>query len=250
MIQLNYETYGEDNKGLPPIVVIHGWATSLELMRDFSVSLSAYSKVYSIDLPGHGKSDSPDGVWGMKDFAECLKNFLDSKGIKKAIFVGHSFGGKTLIKFSSLYSSYIDKLILICSSGIRPAPSLKKRIRNAFIRYLRNFIRFKNTKIGNKIYQNWYIPKFASRDYLAAGKIRQTFVKTINEDLYDELRAVNSKCLLIWGEEDDETPLIVANTMNELISDSELKIIPKVGHYPFLGSTKHLVTAYIRDFIS
>ncbi len=249
MLSLNYEVYGEKKQDMLPVILLHGWATSLDFMRDFALGIAAYTQVYSIDLPGHGKSPEPEGVWGMKDFAECVKGFLDEKGIHTAIFIGHSFGGKTSIKLASLYPQYVSKLVLIGASGIRPVPSLKKRFRNYLLRVLRNLIRFKNTRVGKMVYEKWYIPRFASRDYLAAGSLRQTFVKTVNEELYEELSQIKVPCLLIWGEQDDESPLVVGKEMNQRIGHSELKIIVNQGHYPFIGSTSALVLRYIRDFI-
>jgi pimeloyl-ACP methyl ester carboxylesterase len=249
MLSLNYEVYGEDKEGVPPVVLIHGWATSLDLMRDFAQAVAAYTKVYSIDLPGHGKSPEPDDVWGMKEFAQNLRHFLEDREISNAVFIGHSFGGKTVIKFTALFPEFVSKIVLIGASGIRPVPSLRKRIRNHLLGLLRYLIRFKNTEIGRKVYEKWYIPRFASRDYLAAGNLRKTFVKTVNEELHDELMQIDMPALLIWGEKDDESPVSVGMEMKRRIRNSVLKIIPNQGHYPFLGGSGALVTRYVRDFL-
>ncbi len=249
-INLHSKTYKNDSNGIGnKIIVIHGWSNSISVIEPLSQLLANFSEVISLDLPGHGQSPVPEEIWGMKDFSACLKNFLDQNNIKKANFVGHSFGGKTLIKFTSEYPEYVDKLVLIGASGIRPTPSLKKRFKFLFLKFLRNFIRFGNTRAGQYVYKNWYIPTFASRDYLNAGPMTKTFVKTINEELHSELAQIQNKTLLIWGEDDDESPKEVAHIMNKLIKNSELILIPHQGHYPFLGGGSGLVSMYIKKFL-
>ena len=142
----------------------------------------------------------------------------------------------------------VNSFVLIGASGLRPTPTFKKRIYFLFLRYLRAFIRFKNTGVGKKIYENWYIPTFASRDYKNAGPMTKTFVKTLNEELKVELSNIDKPALLIWGMKDDESPPEVGKKMNSLIRNSKLIILEGKDHYPFLGNGLPLVSKYIRDF--
>lgn len=248
-IDLNYKSYGHANQNQSPIILIHGWANSLNVVEPLAESLSKFFKIYSIDLAGHGMSGVPNHVWDMAAFAKFVDRLLIKENIAKAHFVGHSFGGKTAIKYTDLFPNKVDSLVLIGSSGFRPKPTFKKKIYFLFLKYLRNFIRFKNTKLGQKIYQDWYIPKFASRDYKNAGPMTKSFVKTLNEELYQELRGIDKRALLLWGELDDESPPSVGKKMNELIKNSNFIVLEGKDHYPFLGSGLPLITKYIRDFL-
>jgi pimeloyl-ACP methyl ester carboxylesterase len=248
-MELNFEQYGNRDSPALVTIVMHGWANSLETIKPFAQQLANYGPVYSIDLPGHGKSPIPEEVWGMREFAEELKRFLDQRGLNKVNLLGHSFGGKTAIKFSAAYPELVNKVVLIGASGLRPKPTLKKRLRAEFLKYLRLFIRFKNTAIGARIYRDWYIPRFASRDYLNAGPMTKTFVKTVNEELHDELAAIKAQALLIWGELDDESTISVAQQMKKLLPAATLITLPNQGHYPFVGSSAPLVVKYVRDFL-
>jgi len=248
--KLNFEVFGEQKSGKIPVILIHGWSNSIEAIRPFAQLLSNYFQVIAVDLPGHGGSAVPSNVWDMGAFASVLKNFLYSQNIARADFVGHSFGGKTIIKFCDLFPDYINKIVLIGASGLRPKPSMRKKVFYIYLKFLRNFIRFKNTKLGSKIYKNWYIPKYASRDYKSAGPLTKTFVKTLNEELGSELSRIEKPSLLIWGSEDDESPKEVGMKMSQLIKGSELIIVDGADHFPFLGNGQPLVTKYIRDFLS
>lgn len=247
---LNSKVYLKD--GVNPdlkILVIHGWNTGLKHIEPLSELLSNLGEVHAIDLPGHGHSPRPEEIWGMGEFAICVKNYLDQNGIEKAVLVGHSFGGKTIIKFMSMFPDYGSKIVLIGASGLRPQPSLKKRVKFFVLKLLRNLIRFKNTKLGMRIYQEWYIPKFASRDYLNAGPMTKTFVKTINEELHEELKSITVPALLIWGDLDDESPVSVGETMSQYIKDSRLIVMKSQGHFPYIGSGVGLLYRYIKEFI-
>jgi pimeloyl-ACP methyl ester carboxylesterase len=248
-LKINYKSFGESTNEAYPLILLHGWSNSLEVVLPLAENLGKYFKVYALDLPGHGKSEIPQEIWDMKGFACVVKKFLDDNQIPKANFVGHSFGGKTIIKFNYLFPNYINLNVLIGSSGFRPKPKFKKKMYFLFLKYLRNLIRFKNTSLGKKLYENWYIPKFASRDYLNAGSMTRTFVKTLNEELYEELESINSRTLLIWGEKDDESPPQIGEKMNKLIKNSKLIILEGKDHFPFLGSGLPLITKYIRDFL-
>ena len=77
--------------------------------------------------------------------------------------------------------------------------------------------------------------KFGSADYRNATPImRDTLVKTVNEDLTDLLPNIKQSTLLIWGENDTATPLEDAKKMESLIKDSGLVTIKGAGHFSFV----------------
>ena len=77
--------------------------------------------------------------------------------------------------------------------------------------------------------------KFGSSDYRnAKGFLRDTLVKSVNEDLSNEIKNINKKTLLIWGDKDTATLMKDAEYFKENIKDSELHIINNAGHFPFV----------------
>jgi pimeloyl-ACP methyl ester carboxylesterase len=70
-----------------------------------------------------------------------------------------------------------------------------------------------------------------SADYRNSnGVMRETLVKAVNDDLHEKLGLIRSNVFLIWGENDTEVPVSVANEANLLINNSQLTIIPNEGH--------------------
>ena len=51
-----------------------------------------FATSHLLDLPGFGQSPNPPENWGTEDYAEALVGWLTEKDIKKAIFIGHSYG--------------------------------------------------------------------------------------------------------------------------------------------------------------
>ena len=78
---------------------------------------------------------------------------------------------------------------------------------------------------------------FASVDYkVLNNNMRKTFSNIVNEDLTNYLKDIDIETLLIWGENDQDTPLNDGILMNKLIKDSGLVTIKNGTHYVYLDA--------------
>ena len=92
--------------------------------------------------------------------------------------------------------------------------------------------------------------KFGSEDYKNASPImRQTMVKLVNEDLREYLPNIKIPTLLIWGENDTDTPITDAELMEKKIPDAGLIKIEHCTHYVFLEKP-YYVNTVIENFIN
>ena len=64
--------------------------------------------------------------------------------------------------------------------------------------------------------------------------MQKTFIKIVNEDLTNYLSNIDEETLIIWGEQDNETPLKDAKIMNNLIKNSGLITINNAHHFCYL----------------
>ncbi|EKE13705.1 MAG: alpha/beta superfamily hydrolase/acyltransferase, partial [uncultured bacterium] len=80
--------------------------------------------------------------------------------------------------------------------------------------------------------------KIGAEDYIATPQLKETFLNIINENLEDCLSEINQKTLIVWGENDKDTPLEFAKIMHQKIKNSKLKIIKEAGHFSFLDKPK------------
>ena len=82
-----------------------------------------------------------------------------------------------------------------------------------------------------------------SSDYRALSEgMRRVFVRVVNQDLKDYLPMITSSSLLIWGENDTDTPVEFAKIMEKNIPDAGLVVFPGAGHYSFLDCPGRYIT--------
>lgn len=240
--------YVEEGEG-DPVIVLHGWGASIEAVMSIVNILKPFRKVYALDGPGFGDSDDPKEVFSTYDYAEVVKDFMKIKGIDKADFIGHSFGGKTLIALSTTYPDLVRKLVLVDASGIIPKRKLSYYIKvygfklSKFL-YTRLFFWKDRDELLEKFYK-----RHGSDDYKNAGGImRQVFVKVVNEDLEPRLKDISQETLLIWGDSDDATPLYMGKIFEREIKNSGLVVL-KGGHYSYADdypTFKAVIESFLR----
>lgn len=66
--------------------------------------------------------------------------------------------------------------------------------------------------------------------------MRETFKNVINLDLTDRLSKITRPTLLIWGENDTDTPLYMAKIMEKKIKDSGIVVLKDAGHFSYLDN--------------
>ncbi|MEW6102361.1 MAG: alpha/beta hydrolase [bacterium] len=230
--------YEKDGEG-EPILILHGWGGRRESVKPIFDLLKTKFCVYSLDLPGFGRSEIPELAWQTSDYGLFIKEFLENFGIKRINIIGHSFGGKIGIWLSSNNPELINRLVLISPSGIKPKrkPAYYLKV---FLAKIAKYLLPKALK--EKVYQ-----KIGSKDYKEAGKMRDTLVKIVNEDIKPILSKISAETLLIWGENDDQTPLYQAKIMNKGIKNSRLVVIKNAGHFCYLDNSFDFSNA-ILDF--
>lgn len=243
----------------PALVLLHGWGRSLGALRPLGELLASSGKASAksvlVDLPGFGLSPLPHeasndgGGWGTYEYSERIKRFLDQSGIKSCILIGHSFGGRISVQLSSRYPDLVKGLILIGSHGLKRKRAPIEEIRVRLISASGKLAKKIDGAIGTRLFAHYFAPRFGSADYKAAGDLRKTLVKTVNEDLSNEASRIKAPTLLLWGQEDQQTPLDLAYSFRSLIGDSELHIFPQKGHEPFSDVGAHLLVRYIETFL-
>lgn len=240
-LNIEYLKKGEsENK----ILLLHGWSCKKETFSSIIDNLSTFMEVYAIDFPGFGESDEPKEVFGVDDYVDIVEEFIEKMNIKKLSLLGHSFGGRVIIKLVNRKNLNfdIDKLVLVDAAGIRHEP---KKTKKQMI-YKKVFPIIK--KISPKLL-NYIKTKVGSTDYRnATPMMRDILVKTINEDLIELIPNIKNSTLLIWGENDTATPYSDAVYMNEHIKDSGIVKIANAGHFAFLENP-YLVNKVLNSFL-
>lgn len=244
-MDINYIVEGEGR----PLVILHGWGANIDTIRPIINILNNRYKVYALDLPGFGSSSEPKEAIDSFQYAEIVREFLKEMNIKKASFIGHSFGGKLSIILSSKYPDLVDKVVLIDSAGLIPKRGLKYYIKVYSFKSLKFIYRHLFFWMKNEKRMEGFYKKFGSDDYKdSSGVMRKILVTVVNENLRPILKDVKASTLLIWGDQDEATPLYMAHIMESEIKDSGLVIFEGAGHYSYLDQYNRF-TAVINSFL-
>lgn len=173
----------------------------------------------------------PPTAWNTSDYAQFVIAFLEKFRIPKAHFIGHSFGGRISIIVSAKYPEKVDKLILVDSAGIKPRRTLKYHLRVGLAKFGKLLRRC--GKYGVLV-ADAMSTRAGSKDYQNAGEMRGTLVKVVNQDLRSLLPRITASTLLIWGEDDKDTPVSFGQIMEKEIPDAGLVVLKEAGHFSYL----------------
>ncbi len=235
-VRVWYEIHGETGSR---VVLLHGWGCSTELMRNLADFLSGEHQVLMLDFPGHGKSGRPPEPWGVPEYAECLKELLTGLKYLPCAAVGHSFGCRVAAWAAGQWPEMFTKLVFTGAAGLK-APPTEEGKKRAEAYQKRKHLALELEKLpglkrlGERA-EEWLRRKYGSADYNALDpEMRQTFVKVVNQDLRECYPKIRQSTLLIWGDEDTETPLWMGQEMEKAIPDAGLVILEGGTHFAYL----------------
>lgn len=222
-INVNFVQYGK--KGAQDVVLLHGWGCSTKTMDPIAQGLKNDFYLTLIDLPGFGNSDEINEEYiTINDYYEIIKELLSKLKIKNPILIGHSFGGKLAIIYSS--KEKVKKLILTGAPfrASQKKPSFKMKVikAGAKIPGLKGLAEKMKSKMGSIDYQS------------ASPNMRKVLINSVSTDLTENLKNIKAPTLLIWGSLDTAVSLEDAFLAEKLIPDAGLVVYENEDHYAYL----------------
>lgn len=218
------------------ILILHGWGSSSKNWSSVKKFLEEGGlKVYNPDLPGFGKSPAPKKPWAVDDYVSWVESYCKKTKLTKFFLMGHSFGGGIAVRFASLHPDKVERLILVDPAIVR-------------VRTLKYYLGVTAAKAGNIVlsvpFFSWLKPLLrrvmykllGTRDYQkldlesTASSMKETFKKVVEEDLSKYLPAVEARTLVVWGEDDNITPIRQGYFINAKLPNSRMEIIKEARH--------------------
>lgn len=222
---MHYYQVGKSKKKV--IVVLHGWGLEGSKYTELAKALSEKYRVVVPDLPGFGESKEPPKAYAVDDYVRRVKKFLKDLNITEAHFIGHSFGGRILMKLANKHPQLVKTVVLTGAPGVEkfmPKRTLKRTVYWVGAKTLKIFGFLPPLK---KFKTRFY----ASRDFgKVQGVMKKTFLKVIKENLTKEAKKIQQPVLLLWGKKDQMAPVEDAQKMLKVIPSAYLKIFTKEGH--------------------
>jgi pimeloyl-ACP methyl ester carboxylesterase len=220
----------------PWVLALHGWRRD---HGDFTAALDGLDAV-AVDLPGFGATPPPPEAWGSAEYAAAVEQVLDEMATP-VVVLGHSFGGRVAVHLAVRRPDAVSALVLtgvplIRRVGAGRAPRSFRWAKALHRRGLLGDGRMDELR-----------ERHGSADYRAAqGVMRDVFVRVVNESYEEQLAALRCPVELVWGDDDTETPLPVAEEAAGLLADATLSRLSGAGHMTPLTAAADLRAAVLR----
>lgn len=241
MVKGQLVQYKDEGKG-PVVVMFHGWGVQLSTFDDISQHLVKRFRVIRLDFPGFGGSPKPAENWGVGGYSKFVAEFLNKLDINNVYaFIGHSFGGRVIIKGITNKDINSKKIVLIGTAGVKPQRSLKKSLYKSIAKIGKVVTSLPVLKSMRPALKKKLYGAAGASDYLNSGSMQNIFINTINEDLLPYVHDITKPTLLIWGENDTETPLEDAKKIMSELHDGQLAVIPNTGHFVYTDNSDMVI---------
>lgn len=252
-------TYIHNQGEKPPLLLLHGFDSSLLEFRRLIPLLCQKYEVWAVDLLGFGfTARNLELSYDSESIKTHLYYFWKTLIQQPVILVGASMGGATAIDFTLSYQEVVTKLVLLDSGGLSKKPIMSKFIFPPLDYLATEFLR--NPKVRQNISRTAYYDKnFASEDALICASLHLdcagwskaliSFTKSGGYgDFGGKLSTIKQPTLIIWGENDQILGTKPATKFNKLIPNSKLIWIPQCGHVPHLEKPE-ITASYIQLII-
>lgn len=211
------------------LLLLHGWGCDKSIFDTFD--FNGYT-VTAIDFYGFGESPTPSYPVDLDYYVLGVEEIIRKYNMEEITVIGHSFGGRVAIKLSDC--DRVSALILCDSAGMKPKRGIKY------------YYKVLLAKLGKLFKRRFYR---GSSDYSKlSGAMKRTFINIVNEDLSPITKKVEKPCLIIWGENDRETPLYMYKRLCKNIKYSRGIVFEGVGHFAIFEQPKRFV-ALVKEFV-
>lgn len=241
----------------PPVVLIHGFASSLETWATVAPTLVRRGfRVLSLDLKGFGWTDRPPGDYSPTAQANLVLALMTERGIDRAAIVAHSYGSSVTLQMAlqapervtriALYDAWAYSSQLPAFFHAARADGLGEALFSAWY----------GERSEDKLALAFYDQRFVTLEFVEAVERAQrrpgTFAAALAavramhyEAVEPRYHEILQPTLLLWGREDRVTPVAVAERLVRDLPRAELVVYPRCGHFPMIeaatGSTSELV---------
>jgi 3-oxoadipate enol-lactonase len=234
--EIVYRVLGEG----APVVLLHPFPVNHEFWLPVAGALAARFRIILPDLRGHGNSGVGDEPATMEKHALDIARVMDDAEVGRAPMVGVSIGGYALFEFWRRFRGRVAALGLCNTKATADSAEARAGRMQAANDVLER---------GTDPFFQSMIPRLMgkstreARPDLVAGALGM-MRKMSGEDValvqrgmaerpdsVDTLKTINVLALVITGEEDVLTGVNEAELMRQYIAGSQMRVIPKTGHY-------------------
>ncbi len=266
---LSYIVQGAEHGTGGAIVLLHDILGGAFAWSDVLPQLAATNRaVYAIDLLGYGFSDRPwpadTSIWG---HADALAFFFDQLNFKDIVLVGHGIGGGVAqVLATRLSRDRVGALVLIDTTCYEysiapnwPLPDMQKSqdpdvAKQAKVEEMMRELRetapsgTQNPDRFKDVMNDWIEPWDSELGKELLYQQIRLLLPNYSNAVSSDLKVMGKPTLIIWGENDAQMPLKLAQRLHRDIPESRLVIIPGAGHLILFDAPGQVASALV-DFI-
>ena len=209
-----------------PLLFLHGGGVNALTYQHLYQPLSKQYQVIAPDIPGFGKSTTPSKTWNFQHYANFFQHFINHLQLEDVTLVGHSFGGGISLSLAVM-SQKVSKLVLIDSAGLTPNCTRLTFCRRLIKKTYTGFLI--NKSVSMDILKDFF--KDSIRHWTSMSKV----VATVSNSLYHQtvtFESISQPTYIFWGNADEVFPKRMAQTLNQLIKNSQLTYV--AGNHDWL----------------
>ncbi|MCG2686215.1 alpha/beta hydrolase [Candidatus Parcubacteria bacterium] len=212
------------------IILLHGWGANTSKLTPLGQELHKLGwKTLLLELPGFDAPPPPQG-WDVGDYAHYILQEAQRVFGKKEFFVfGHSFGGRLAIKLAAANADeHLAGIVLCSTSGLSRGNPIK---RAAFWTMAKAGKILRLVPPVAEVWRKILYKLTREHDYSKTeGTMRETFKKVVAEDLKPLVRNIQVPTLVLWGQQDQVTPVADARYIQKTVQSAQVVFFANEGH--------------------
>lgn len=238
-------TYVKQGEGHPPLLLLHGFDSSLLEFRRLFPLLAEFRETWAIDLLGFGFTDRTfTTTITPATIKQHIYSFWQQEIDQPVVLVGASMGGAAAIDFALTYPHAIDRLVLLDSAGLAAGPAMGKLMFPPLDRWATAFL--KNPGVRRRISRQAYADQsFVTPDAETCASLHLdcdnwssaliAFTKSGGYNfLSKRIAEITVPTLVLWGRQDKILGTKDATRFEAALPNGTLAWIEDCGHVPHL----------------
>lgn len=237
-----------------PLLLLHGFNANKDNFTRIAGKLTSKYHVIIPDHIGFGESSHPTNVAYDTDAqAQRLHQLLTKLNIKQVHIGGSSMGGAISVAYAARYGSEVESVWLLDPGGVSSAP---KTATTEEYNKTGKFALIARTpeeyEMVYKLAMNKppFVPKSMlnvfAKESIAHADLQYQIIKQLMPDSIEErAKQIKAPTLIVWGDKDAILSVQGAEILHNLIPESQVVIMPNIGHLPMLEDVGQTAKDYL-----
>jgi len=243
--------YLESGEG-PTVVLLHGLGGAAGSWRETMATLAQKRRVIAPDLIGFGASEKPAVDYSTTTLADFLDRFLSALALERVSVAGHATGARVACLLALAHPSRVDRLVLVSGSGHKPNmdDELQRAINFNTLSQARRLLELlhfdDSTHVTDAAAEEMFSRRLRSGTGYTISRIQESYRRT--EGYADDLSPIKAPTLIVWGRDDELSPVAGAEKAHRQIKGSTVVVLERCGHLPMVEAPE-MLTRLLADFL-